>query len=337
MEEQKMNNQTEKKIDLVAFGYIFLFSRIFVSVLYNASVKMLKISSNINATDIAFYSSIFGIIFLLLIFPFREKIFGKTSIRSAGFWPLIFASLFGGALYLIFYNEAVARLQVGRVSVTYYVYPLFLYIIGSIVIDKNIKKAFNPRILLGIIICLLGVFFTCYTEIFSQAASSASGYVYVALSASCMIIFSLIAKKYKISTYWFLLIGQFISVSIAISKYASAAVSTGNKINITPINSGIVLCVLILFGILANDLREFFRIKSVEYLPISKISTWNYFSPVMAGLSGVIFFHDHMTKFDYLGYILVIGGNIIANYKSRDKLINKKISDQPEATLSKSA
>jgi len=297
--------------NVMMLGYTYLFSRIIISAMYNISVKHFK-NTGISAIDIAFYSSIFGIIFLLIVFPFKEKMFGKQDIKSAGFWPLMFASLFGVALYVLFYNMATAKLQVGRVAVTYYIYPVFFYVIGSILVDKDTKKAFNPKILTGIFICVLGVFFTNYNEIVVQRVSDYSGYIYVLLSVFCMVTFSVIAKKYKIPTYWFLLIGQFISLGIAFFNYVGS--SHGGHLKI-PVPSFTQISILILFGILANVMREFMRIKSIEYLPISQISTWNYFSPLITGLSGILFLHETFTVYDAIGYSLVIGGNVIANFK----------------------
>ncbi|MDR1391998.1 MAG: DMT family transporter [Clostridiales bacterium] len=311
-----MAKQSVKENNLMQLGYIFLFSRIFVNFIYNPMARLLQqnniLSKAITKDDIAFYASIFGILFLFLIFPFKEKFFGKTNIKNIKIWPLIFASIFGGALYLYFYNGALGKLGVGKASVTYYVYPVFLYIVGSILIDKDIKKAFNPKILIGIATCLFGVFCTYYEQIMKPTTTDVLGYVFIISSAICMIIFSLIVKKYKVPTYWFLLVGQTISIFIPFIK----GITNHEIFKPTSINVYVTI-IMLLFGIFANCLREFFRIKSVEYLPISKISTWNYFSPIMAGLSGVVFLGEKMTIYDYLGYVFVIGGNVIANYKKK--------------------
>ena len=315
----------EKNIkNLEMLGYIFLFSRIIVSAFYNVGVSALKTNANIGSNDVAFYSSIFGVLFLFVLYPFREKIFGnkKTGMKPI---PFILASLFGGAFYIICYNTAQGLLPIGKVSTTYYIYPVFFYILGSVIIDKDIKKAFDPKILLGIVMCLLGLFFTCYGEIVNPSkATNPEGYLWVAGAVISIIIFSLIVKKYPIDTYWFLLTGQVLSFSIAIITY----ISKGNGTIGVPHVSGLVLLILAIFGILANDLREFFRIKSIEYLPISKISTWNYFSPLSTTLTGFLFLGQAPTKYDYLGYFLIISGNIVANYKPKTPTLQTKTLKQ---------
>lgn len=316
---ESINGQNKTLNNVMTLGYIYLFARIAISVYNNVIVNSIFKPNHFSEYHIAFYGSIVGLIFLLIIFPFKTKLFGEAKIKDVGFLPLLLASFFGVAMYTIFYNAAGQRIGSGRTAILYYIYPIFLYIIGSIVIDKNVKKAFNPKVLTGIFVCLAGVVFTSIQKL-SSGNNDVTGYIYVLLSAACMIIFSIIAKKNKIPTYWFLFIGQILGIIIAVGKFWFDMLKTGSSSFALPTPNLTVLLALITVGIFCNVTREFFRIKSVEYLPISQITTWNYFSPLATSVGSVIFTSEVFTWQGLVGYALIIGGNVIANWKLNKKL-----------------
>jgi drug/metabolite transporter (DMT)-like permease len=320
-------------------GYICLFSRLLISAfVYFPLGKMLKKVYGMDAKDIAFFGGIIGAAFLLLTYPIKEKLYGKTPKNYSGFLPTFFASLIGGALCTLFYNEANALLPQGQVSVTYYTYPVFLFLFGTILIDRDVKKLISPKMLAGITLCLGGIFFTNYDEILHPAKiANPEGYKFVVFAIICMVLFNLITKRYKISTYPYLLTTQLLSVVIAVVDYIGKAKGVAGGFGglvaskLAKFDFWLVVTFLVI-GIVINCLREFLKFKTIDFLPISVLTTWNYFSPltnvianfVFAGsIFGVAFSAakpgrwSFLTPWDLLGCALVIGGNVVASYKKK--------------------
>lgn len=250
------------------------------------------------------------IIALVFLLHIKDKSLLKINIKDI--W--IFAGT--GILSVVFFNAcyffAMTQMSLSAACVLMYTAPLFAAIFSRIFFKEKITLEKVMAIVLIILGCclvtgLIGGGSQAMTLIgFIAGIGAAVGY-------SLYSIFGTFAIRKKYSDYTILF-------------YTFLMGSVGSFFLVHPVrdvklmfSSPSTLIWSIVLGVISTFLPFFFYTIGLRYVPASRASVISSVEPVVATLTGVIFYHESITIINVIGIALVLIGIAVSGMKFSEK------------------
>ncbi len=248
------------------------------------------------STEIVFYRTSIGSLFLFLIFLSTKKhrTFHK---HKKQFLFLILSGISMGLSWLFLY-EAYQQIGVSISSLLYYCGPIIVIALAPIIFREKL----HPRKLLGFsyvfigIILVNGKLFATGNHYFGIFCGIMSAIMY-----SLMIIFNKKAKN--ISG----LENSLLQLTISFITVACITLLRGDLSFQIPRDS---ILPLLFLGIVNTGLGCYLYFSKLEKIPVQSVSILGYLEPLSAVIMSVIFLRENMSSIQVIGALLVIGGAI---------------------------
>lgn len=245
--------------------------------------------------------------FVLAAFIILPFVYRHLKINIKDFPKLFFLAFIGITAHIAFFFFGLEFTSSINVPVISAAAPIVL-IIGSVL---YLKEKAQKKVIVGTVISLCGVFFLILRPFFEEGHDgSILGNFFIALSALCVVFYTLLLKKYKLPyssltiVFWTFTIGGLLFAPGMITEVALS----GTVDALTP-----RALIAIAYGaILSSALAYFFYNFGVAKLKANEVGVFTYVDPITTILIAIPLLGETITISYVIGGLLVFTGIFIA-------------------------
>ena len=256
--------------------------------------------SGLSAFDMMLVRSFFAliIIFIFLFIWDREKL--KINLKDI--WIFMCLGIVSFFMYGVLYFITIEKTSMSTAAVLLYTSPVFIMVMARIFFREKITK----RKLLAIIITVMGTAFVSggiekNPEISGIVTGILSGFFYGLYS-----IFGRIAsKKYSsVTTTLYTFLFTFLA-AISVADF-------GNIIGVAK-SEPMILSEFILYAVITAAIPYILYTGALKYVPLSRAAIVVCVEPIVAMLTGVIFYGDKLGVMGLSGSLMILGAILLSN------------------------
>ncbi|MGE7908917.1 DMT family transporter [Lysinibacillus xylanilyticus] len=282
-------------LSMIIFGAVGIFA------------KYIKLPSS----EIAFWMSLIGTCFLLLIFLAKKERFTKTTILQNK-WPLILSSfaLCGNWIFLF---RAYKETTIANAALSYYFAPVLVICLSPIVLKEKILL----RKIFYVCVALVGLYFIVQSQT-TETSEHYIGIVY-GLIAACFYTIVTFTNKYIRG----LKEPDNTIIQLALAALFLALYLLGTKgfqvmqIDIKSIS------LLIALGIVHAGIGFYLFFLGMRHLEGQSIAILSYIDPLTSLLISTMIIGEKMATLQILGAILLLGATLLSEI-DKTKLISQQ-------------
>lgn len=277
------------------------FLKYIFSLLLFGSNGIVASNISINSTEIVFWRTMLGSLFLIaLFFITGHKFTFNKNLKDTSFIALSGVAM--GASWMFLY-EAYAQVGVSLASLLYYTGPIIVMMLSPLIF----KEKLTLNTIFGFATVLAGIFLL--TESPSVISLSRFGIfcgLASAVTYSAMVIFN--KKAVKVGGLENSLIQLFVSF-LCLSIFIG--IKTGFNISV-PTEDIVWLLIL---GLLNTGFGCYLFFSAIGELPVQTVAIFGYSEALSAVVFATIFLGEKMLPFQILGAVFIIGGAILGDFK----------------------
>lgn len=280
--------------------------KIIIAMLIWGTVGIFIKKISLNAIEIAFYRSIIGAVFIIILSLIKKEKWDKEDLRTDLKILILSGIALGIGWVLLFQGYKNTTISIATLS--YYVAPVFIVILSIIVLKEKI----TTKKIVCIIVAIIGLLLVLDIKSLGNLGDNnhVLGIVYSVLAAVFYAIVVILNKFIKRLSGFKVTIVQLL-------------VSTITLMPLTILNStrsilslDILSLVLLLFvGIIHTGIAYLLYFSSVKEIEGQSIAILSYMDPIFALLLSTLFLGENMTIIQLFGGILILGSAYISESK----------------------
>lgn len=280
--------------------------KIIIAMLIWGTVGIFIKKISLNAIEIAFYRSIIGAVFIIILSLIKKEKWDKEDLRTDLKILILSGIALGIGWVLLFQGYKNTTISIATLS--YYVAPVFIVILSIIVLKEKI----TTKKIVCIIVAIIGLLLVLDIKSLGNIGDNnhVLGIVYSVLAAVFYAIVVILNKFIKRLSGFKVTIVQLL-------------VSTITLMPLTILNStrsilslDILSLVLLLFvGIIHTGIAYLLYFSSVKEIEGQSIAILSYMDPIFALLLSTLFLGENMTIIQLFGGILILGSAYISESK----------------------
>ncbi len=256
--------------------------------------------SGLSAFDMMLVRSFFALIIIFLFFFIWDR--EKLKINLKDIWIFMCLGIVSFFMYGVLYFITIEKTSMSTAAVLLYTSPVFIMVMARIFFREKITK----RKFLAIIITVMG---TAFVSGGIQKNSDLSGIVTGILSGFFYGLYSIFgriaSKKYSSVTttlYTFLFT-------------TLAAISVADFENIIGVakSEPMIIPEFILYAVITAAIPYILYTGALKYVPLSRAAIVVCVEPIVAMLTGVIFYGDKLGVMGLLGSLMILGAILLSN------------------------
>ena len=266
------------------------------------------------STEIVFWRTGLGaLLLILLLFCIKYNCVFRKEYKQLPF--IIISGIAMGGSWMFLY-EAYRQIGVSTASLLYYCGPVIIMIISPLLFKERltIVKIVSFLIVLSGIILLNGTS--------ALAGEFSTGMFYGLASAmlySVMVIFN--KKATRITG----LENATIQLFVSFLTVAVFLLFRTDNVWLPPSNSWIAL---VLLGLINTGVGCWFYFGSIGKLPVQTVAVCGYLEPLSAVILAVLLLGESMTLCQMIGAVLIVGGAVMGEIRSKQFVSNKNNGDK---------
>lgn len=253
--------------------------------------------------EIVLMRTLFGSLLLIAVFiSSRQKIIFTKHKKD---FPFICTSGVAMGLSWMLLYEAYAQIGVSLSSLLYYCGPVIVMILSPLIFREKLT-AYK---IIGFTVVLCGIFLVNGAADGTQIKNA--GVLYGIASALTYAIMVISNKKSKavvgFENSMLQLVVSFLTVAVFVG------IKTGFSVSIRPVDW---IWILVL-GLLNTGIGCYLYFSAIGHLPVQTVAICGYLEPLSAVVFSVIFLKEIMLPMQIVGGVLIIGGAVLGELKSK--------------------
>ena len=260
----------------------------------------------LNSIEIAFYRSIIGVTFIIILSLVKKERWDKEDLR-ADLKVLIASGIALGAGWVLLF-QGYKNTSISIATLSYYIAPVFIVILSIVALKEKVTM----KKILCIIVAIIGLLLVLDIKGIGNIGDNnhAIGIMYSVLAAVFYAIVVILNKFIKKMSGFKVTIIQLL-VSTIILMPLTILNSTRSIISLN-----ILSLVLLLFvGIVHTGIAYLLYFSSVKEVEGQSIAILSYMDPIFALLIAGLFLGEKMTIIQLFGGILILGSAYVSESK----------------------
>ncbi|MBP5256172.1 MAG: EamA family transporter [Clostridia bacterium] len=253
---------------------------------------------SIPSEAVALYRGIIGAIFIFIYRAARGKMPDPSAIRKNGLWLLI--SGVGLGLNWIFLFAAYVNTTVAIASLCNYMAPIFVIALTPLVLREKLDKRKIPCI----IAALAGIILV--SGVIDGGITGPAGVAFGLAGACCFTGIVFCNRKLKDISAFDRALVQLVISAATVLPYV--LVKNGG-LPLPDLKSGLIVLML---GVLQTGVAYSLYFSGMGSLPVQSVAILGYIEPVVSVLCSVIFLHEPLGWYGWIGSALVISAAVIS-------------------------
>lgn len=260
----------------------------------------------LNSIEIAFYRSIIGAIFIIILSIAKKEKWDKEDLRE-DLKVLIPSGIALGAGWVLLF-QGYKNTSISIATLSYYIAPVFIVILSIIVLKEKITL----KKILCIIVAIIGLLLVLDIKNIGNIGDNNHllGISYSVLAAVFYAIVVILNKFIKKLTGFKVTIVQLL-VSAIILLPLTIMNSTRSLLSLDALSLGLLLFV----GIVHTGIAYLLYFSSVKEIEGQSIAILSYMDPIFALLIAGLFLGEKMSIIQLFGGILILGSAYISESK----------------------
>lgn len=259
----------------------------------------------LNSIEIAFYRSIIGVVFIILLSVSKKEKWNKEELRE-DLKVLIPSGIALGIGWVLLF-QGYKNTTISIATLSYYIAPVFIVILSIVVLKEKITM----KKILCIIVAIIGLLLVLdIKSIGNIGDNNALGIMYSVLAAVFYAIVVILNKFIKKMSGFKVTIVQLL-VSTLILMPLTIISSTRSIISLDILS----LVLLLFIGIVHTGIAYLLYFSSVKEIEGQSIAILSYMDPIFALLIAGLFLGEKMTIIQLFGGILILGSAYISESK----------------------
>lgn len=260
----------------------------------------------LNSIEIAFYRSIIGAIFIIILSIVKKEKWDKEDLRE-DLKVLIPSGIALGAGWVLLF-QGYKNTSISIATLSYYIAPVFIVILSIIVLKEKITL----KKILCIIVAIIGLLLVLDIKNIGNIGDNNHllGISYSVLAAVFYAIVVILNKFIKKLTGFKVTIVQLL-VSAIILLPLTIMNSTRSLLSLDALSLGLLLFV----GIVHTGIAYLLYFSSVKEIEGQSIAILSYMDPIFALLIAGLFLGEKMSIIQLFGGILILGSAYISESK----------------------
>lgn len=245
--------------------------------------------------------SVVGALFMVALILLFQKGFDWRGLKRNLVW-LTFSGVAMGLNWLFLF-EAFNRTSVAIATVCYYMAPIGVMLLSSVVLKEKLKAAQ----LVGVLMAFVGI--AIVSGLFTGGGQNANiaGILYGLASAffyMLLVIFNKLSTPMETytKTGW-----QLLCSAVVVIVSMAFATDTTPVSSIAPTTWGLMA----FMGIVHTGLACAILFSCMEKVSAQSVALYSYIDPISAVLLSYFFLHEPLTLATILGAVLVLGGTFV--------------------------
>lgn len=242
-------------------------------------------------------------------------LFGLVPIdlKSKPLRPLLLVALCNPCVYFIAETVGIGQTTASESGVFLACIP-----VASLIASTLLLKEKPARMqIAGILVTLLGVFFTVFA-VRASSSLSMTGYAFLLVSVLSYALYSVFVSKAASYTgaeltYAMLLTGAALFVPLAVAE-AGLRGELATLIRL-PFQEPAFLCTVLYQGIGCSVFAFFLSNVAIAKIGVNRTSSFIGIATVVSILSGTLLLHEAFTRGQFIGAAVIVAGVYIANHK----------------------
>ena len=260
----------------------------------------------LNSIEIAFYRSIIGVVFIILLSISKKEKWNKEDLK-ADLKILIPSGMALGIGWVLLF-QGYKNTTISIATLSYYVAPIFIVILSIIVLKEKITR----KKIFCILVAIIGLILVLDIKSLGNIGESNHlvGIVYSILAAVFYAIVVILNKFIKKMSGFKVTIVQ-LFVSTIILMPLAILNSSGSILSLDALSLGLLLFV----GIVHTGIAYLLYFSSVKEIQGQSIAILSYMDPIFALLIAGLFLNEKMTVIQLFGGVLILGSAYISERK----------------------
>lgn len=260
----------------------------------------------LNSIEIAFYRSIIGAIFIIILSIAQKEKWDKEDLREDLKILIPSGAALGAGWVLLFQGYKNTNISIATLS--YYIAPVFIVILSIIVLKEKITL----KKILCIIVAIIGLLLVLDIKSIENIGDNNHllGISYSVMAAVFYAIVVILNKFIRKLSGFKVTIVQLL-VSTIILLPLTIMNSTRSLISLDALSLGLLLFV----GIVHTGIAYLLYFSSVKEIEGQSIAILSYMDPIFALLIAVLFLGEKMSIIQLFGGILILGSAYISESK----------------------
>lgn len=260
----------------------------------------------LNSIEIAFYRSIIGAIFIIILSIAQKEKWDKEDLREDLKILIPSGAALGAGWVLLFQGYKNTSISIATLS--YYIAPVFIVILSIIVLKEKITL----KKILCIIVAIIGLLLVLDIKSIENIGDNNHllGISYSVMAAVFYAIVVILNKFIRKLSGFKVTIVQLL-VSTIILLPLTIMNSTRSLISLDALSLGLLLFV----GIVHTGIAYLLYFSSVKEIEGQSIAILSYMDPIFALLIAVLFLGEKMSIIQLFGGILILGSAYISESK----------------------
>lgn len=260
----------------------------------------------LNSIEIAFYRSIIGVVFIILLSISKKEKWNKEDLKEDLKILIPSGMALGVGWVLLFQGYKNTTISIATLS--YYIAPIFIVILSIIVLKEQI----TGKKILCILVAIIGLILVLDIKSLGNIGENNHliGIVYSILAAVFYAIVVILNKFIKKMSGFKVTIVQ-LFVSTIILMPLAILNSSGSILSLDALSLGLLLFV----GIVHTGIAYLLYFSSVKEIQGQSIAILSYMDPIFALLIAGLFLNEKMTIIQLFGGVLILGSAYISERK----------------------
>ncbi|MDR1046866.1 MAG: DMT family transporter [Treponema sp.] len=295
---------------MLFWGFSFISTKITVEVFPPMSIGALRFAM--------------ATVFLFVLRRFSSGSMKHEKLEGPDIPLLAGAGLSGVTLYFFFENNGLTFITASEASIITAAIPVLMIITESLGASLRRNKTRNTtagpgglRQWTGAMVSMIGVWLVARVSFSLETAAAgktALGYICMAGAAVSWVVYSYLTRPlFKSYSQLFIVFWQSVFGFLGFLPFALLEIPSWGEA------SPAVICHLVFLGLFCSALAYWFYAESMKHLGISISSLFINLIPVITVIAGFFVLGERLSRVQWLGAALVLGGVYLALFEKRKK------------------